>query len=134
MLWRAVPALAVSLLFAGGPALAQDIAFPEEAMDALMRVTMAQSADAQCDGISARNLRVQAAMLDMLTTVRDLGSDPVAAVEYLKTEEGAARVAEREAALRAKHGAEPEGVDGLCATIRAEAKQDRDLARLVRIR
>ena len=116
------------------PIAAQDVVvFPEEAMDDLMRVTMAQTADQKCDGISARSMRVQVAMVTMLTHVKELGYDPVAAVEYLNTEEASARIAVREVALREKHGVDAESDEGLCAAIRAEAAEDEDLADLVRI-
>ena len=114
---------------------AQDVVvFPEEAMPALMRVTMAQTADAKCDGMSARKLRVQAAMIKMLTEVKDAGADPVAAVEYLKTPEANERIAAQTVALREKHDLPGEDDASLCQMIRAEAKADKDLARLMRIR
>ena len=121
-------------VFAGAGVHAQDVVFPEEAMDALMRVTMAQTADQKCDGMSVRTIRLQTAMVAMLSAVKELGADPVAAVHYLETEEAAARIAERSALLREKHGVDAEGDDALCAAIRAEAEEDEELARLMRIR
>jgi hypothetical protein len=110
------------------------VEFPENAMDDLMRVTMAQTADAKCDGISARSVRVQAAMLSMLKSVKEAGVDPVAAVAYLETPAANERIAERTNALRVKHGVDAESDAALCEAIRAEAKEDKDLARLMRIK
>ena len=120
-------------LCASSAVAAEDVVFPEEAMDALMRVTMANTADQQCEGISVRKFRVQSAMLRMLTSVKKLGADPVAAVEYLGTEEAEARIEARSAALREKHGVATEGDAALCDAIRAEAAEDGELAALVRI-
>lgn len=123
-----------AFLAAATPVLAADDVFPEEAMDALMRVTMASTADGQCEGITARQARVQKAMVAMLTQVQSLGASPVQAVEYLKTEEGAARIKSRETALREKYGISADDPDGLCAAIRAEAGVDAELAKLVQIK
>ena len=129
-----IPSVVLSL-FLVAPAVAQDhVVFPEEAMPALMRVTMVQTADAKCEGMSARKVRVQAAMVRMLTDVRDAGADPVAAVEYLKTDDANERIAEKTQGLRAKHGFPGDDDASLCQMIRAEAKVDKDLARLMRIR
>ena len=128
-------ALGLAMLVWAAPVSAQDtVIFPEEAMPALMRVTMAQTADAKCDGMSTRKLRVQAAMIKMLTEVKDAGADPVAAVEYLKTPEANERIAAQTVALREKHDLPGEDDASLCQMIRAEAKADKDLARLMRIR
>jgi len=126
--------IAPAFLVVAFGAVAQESNFPEVAMDDLMRVTMAQTADQKCDGMTARTMRVQTAMLAMLQTVKNSGVDPVAAVEYLKTPEAEARIAARTDALRAKHGVDAESDEGLCSAIRAEAKEDKDLARLMRIR
>lgn len=122
------------MALSAGMAFAQEVEFPESAMDDLMRVTMAQTADAKCDGISARSVRVQAAMLRMLKAVKEAGIDPVAAVEYLETPEANERIAERTDALRQKHGVDADSDAALCEAIRAEAKDDKDLASLMRIR
>jgi len=120
--------------FIPAAATAQIKELPQYAYDVVAKVSMATTADAVCEGISSRPKRVQAYIVSLYTQLGQDGISATDAAAVFETPDALNRIAEREVALREKHGAAPEGADGLCAAIRAEATENKDFARLMRIR
>ncbi len=125
---------AVAVALAMSPALSQDLTLPDYAYDMMAEISIATTADGKCDGISQRPKKVQARMLEMLSRLVKDGYDATAAATHFRTPEALAQIARREAALRARHGVAAEGDAALCEAIRAEAGENKDIARMVRLR
>lgn len=124
--------LAAALIsFVPGTVIAQVTELPGDAIDGLVRVTLAATAKEKCPGAVLDEAKFQLAMLNIMTELAGDGIDPVAAVKFLETENGKAIFASREAELRARHGVDSEGDDALCAAIAAEIGSDPDLSEMV---
>ena len=125
-------AFAVALAVAPMVAQAQITELPEYAYDSVAQISMVTTAQSECEGAKVNDRRLQRAMTDFVGQLAGDGYDPVAAVQFMDTEVGLAQLASREAALRARHGVAPEGIEGLCAAIKAELKINKDLAKIVK--
>ncbi len=117
-----------------GAAVAQDLSLPDYAYDMMAEISIATTADGKCDGISQRPKKVQARMLEMLSRLVKDGYDATAAATHFQTPEALAQIARREADLRARHGVAATGDDALCQAIRAEAKENKVIAKMMRLR
>ncbi len=124
----------VAALLVAAQGHAQDLVLPDYAYDMVAEVTMATTADAKCAGITARPKKVQARMVEMFTRLAGDGVEATAAAAHFQSEAALAEVARREAALREKHGVAAEGDEALCQAIRAEAAENKTVAKMMRIR
>lgn len=115
-------------------AVAQVDELPAYAYDVVAEVTMATTADTACDKISARPKKVQDHIVDLYVRLAVDGVSTNDAAEHFQGEFALEQIAAREVSLREKHGVAPEGVDALCAAIRAEAIDNDVLKGLMRIR
>ena len=122
------------LVLWAGVAAGQDLTLPDYAYDMMAEVSIATTADAKCDGISQRPKKVQARMLEMLSRLVKDGYDATAAATHFQSPEALAQIARREAEMRARHGVAPEGDAALCQAIRAEARQNKVIAKMMRVR
>jgi Family of unknown function (DUF5333) len=127
-------AVLLAALLAGGPALAQVDELPAYAYDMVAQVTMATTADATCDGIKQRPKKVQNYIVNLYGRLAQDGIAVADAAANFQTDLALAEIAKREVDLRARHGVASQGADALCAAIRAEAKDNKALAAMMRIR
>jgi len=129
-----IQAVALAALFAATPALAQVDQLPAYAYDMVAEVTMATTADATCDGIKQRPKRVQNYIVKLYGRLAQDGIAVADAAASFQSEFSLSEIAKREVALRARHGVASEGADALCTAIRAEARDNKALAAMMRIR
>ena len=115
-------------------AFAAEETLPAFAYDMVSEVTFATTANSKCDGVEMRPARLQKYILAMYAQLAKAGVSAEAAAKHFETETAQAQIAARDAALRAKHGIQADGIPGLCAAVRAEAKVNRPFAKLLRIR
>ena len=122
------------MVMQGLPALAQVEELPAFAYDMVSEITFASTADAKCDGIKTRPAKLQSYIVDMYGKLADEGISATDAAKHFETSTANEQIALRDGALRSKHGVGAEGIDALCAAVRAEAAANRDFAKLLRIR
>lgn len=115
-------------------AVAQVEELPAYAYDMVAEVTMATTADASCDNISARPKKVQARIVALYSQLAADGVSVNDAAQHFQTEFALEQISAREVALREKHGVAAGGAEALCAAIRAEAKENDIIKGLMRIR
>lgn len=113
------------------PVQSQEIQLSETAISGILRVTLANTAKQECDGAVIDDRRLQDEMVSVLGGMAADGLDPVAAVQFLETEDGMKIMAGAESAFRAKHGVDPEGYPALCEAIARERLDDPALALIV---
>ncbi|MFV2002200.1 MAG: hypothetical protein ACC619_04395 [Paracoccaceae bacterium] len=121
-------------MLAPSAALAQDIVLPVYAYDMLAEVTFALNADAKCDGIKSRAKNVEGRIADLYKQLMEGGVEPGAAVVHFATPYAQEQVDLRSVALLEKYDAAPDSDADFCRAVRAEAAQNKTLAKLMRIR
>lgn len=135
MLKRAVTGMALSAAIGvPGLALAGDVALPDYAYDMVSVVTLATTADAQCDGISARDRAMQNYLVAMYGRLQQDGVVATDAAAAFQKPEAEARIAERVAAFRARYNVAGDDTAGFCAAIRKEAAANKDFGKLVALK
>ena len=112
---------------------AQDQQLPAFAYDMVAEVTFATTADAQCDGIKIRPVKLQNYIVDMYKQLGTAGVSATDAAKHFESTQATSQITARDGALRTKHGVAAEGIDALCMAIRAEAKVNRPFGKLMRI-
>lgn len=117
-----------------GNAFSQSVELPSTAYDMVAEVTFATSADSQCDGIKTRPRKLQNYILAMYGELAKVGVSANDAAQHFATETAQLQIAERDTALRVKHGVAPTGQDAFCDAVRAEAKVNDGFGKLMRIR
>ncbi|MBV1868291.1 MAG: hypothetical protein KUG69_10360 [Marinosulfonomonas sp.] len=126
-------AFAVALVGVPIGAHAEITELPAYAYDSVAQVSMVTTAQTECDGAKVNERRLRRTMSKFLEQLSVDGVDPVAAMQFMDTEVGKAELTSREVELRTRHGVAPEGIEGLCAAIKAELAVNKDLARIVKI-
>ncbi len=115
----------------GGAAQAQQSALPGWAYDMVAVVTMANTADAKCEGVSMKRKKMEQYLLKMYRKLAQEGVAPGDAAAVLQGPVAARELAAREKTLRERHGVAAEGDAAMCKAIMAEAASNKDLASML---
>ena len=114
-------------------ARAQTTELPAYAYEVVADVSLVTTAEARCDGIKTNAKGVQAYVLAMYGRLQGEGYSLPEAVKHFESEFANQRINASADALLARHGATKEDTAAFCGAIRAEAKENRDFRKLVKI-
>ena len=128
---RALGTAALIAALGAGAVRAEEAIVPPWAYDMVAVVTMANTANAKCAGVSMKKKKMEQYLLKMYRKLAQEGVAPQDAAAELQGPLAARELAAREKALRARHGVDAAGDAALCAAIIAEAAENRDLAAML---
>jgi len=111
-----------------------DGALPAFAYDGIARVSLVSTAAEICSGITARDRPLKSAAADVFKDLAAEGIDPTGSVLHFETDFAKYQINLRADQFRAKYGLGEVLDAAFCQAVKAEAKQDRSLRKLVKIK